>query len=116
MKGLKVMGVMITAMAVLFLFAADSMAQPKQHPKLKRAAHDFLGAKFADIDVNGDGQISSTEYVNHSKAQAEERFRKLDLNSDQLITKEEIKQAGRHKMDKAKKKFKNKMEEKEAQE
>ena len=116
MKSLKVMTVMVTALAVLFLVAADSMAEPKQHPKLKKAARDFLGAKFDDVDVNGDGQISRDEYVNHSKAQAEDRFRKMDLNSDQQITKEEIKNAGRQRMDKAKKKLKDKMEENAAQE
>ena len=44
---------------------------------------------FEHMDTNGDGQITATE----AKAAADERFSRVDLNKDNVITKAEVGQA-----------------------
>lgn len=61
----------------------------KKHKHMKRKHH----ARWARTDANEDGQVDLNEYL----AAAEERFNKMDLNSDGVVTKKEMKE-GHHKM------------------
>ena len=64
------------------------------------------------VDTNQDGQIDLSEYL----AQAEERFRKLDLDSDGFVTKEEHRQAAKEMRKKHREKRKEWLEKRRSEE
>ncbi|WP_172683397.1 EF-hand domain-containing protein, partial [Verrucomicrobium spinosum] len=47
------------------------------------------------MDLNGDGKISKEEFTTNAVKEAEDRFGKMDANSDGSVEKEEAEQAGR---------------------
>ncbi len=60
-----------------------------KHHKMKRdRMHEYMMKK---IDTNEDGQIDLSEYL----ANAEQRFKNMDLNGDGYVTREEQKEAGK---------------------
>ena len=56
---------------------------------------DRLAEFIKRADSDGDGKISREEFVNSTKKESEERFAKVDANSDGFADKTEIEEAGR---------------------
>ena len=77
--------------------AKEDSKHEKHAHKAKRKMHKHMRAKhkqrWARTDSNEDGQVDLNEYL----AAAEQRFNKMDLNSDGIVTKEEMKDS-HHKM------------------
>lgn len=50
------------------------------------------GNRFAEMDANGDGQVSEAEFIAHSQAQAAERasamFARLDADGDGVLSRD----------------------------
>ncbi|GHA11405.1 hypothetical protein GCM10008090_21460 [Arenicella chitinivorans] len=60
----------------------------KHHKKKRDRMHEYMMKK---VDTNEDGQIDLSEYL----ANAEQRFKNMDLNGDGYVTREEQKEAGK---------------------
>jgi len=60
---------------------SDYIAQRRQQRRIKG---------FNNVDQDGNGQVSSDEYMTFKKQQAEERFQQLDINSDGSVSSDEF--------------------------
>jgi Ca2+-binding EF-hand superfamily protein len=58
-------------------------------------SNDRLAEFIKRSDTDGDGKISKEEFVNTTKKESEDRFSKIDANSDGFADKPEIEEAGR---------------------
>ena len=72
-----------------------SAAEMKHHNKGENKHHknkgDFSSRVIKKIDTDEDGQVSAEEYMAH----AEQRFNDLDINGDGFVTTEEAKEASK---------------------
>lgn len=75
-------------------------------------SHQDKGGKFAKHDTNGDGVISKSEFLAHSK----ERFSKMDADGNGEISKEESKAARKAMHEKMKEKGQKRKEKQDAAE
>ena len=71
------------------LETADSSYKKKHHRKGKGKRGKFAEAMLERVDTNKDGQVDLAEFL----ANAEQRFTKMDLNSDGYVTLEEGREA-----------------------
>lgn len=84
----------LTAVAVA-LAAGAAMAGPEHKDHMSDAEHKAkmeakLAEKFAKIDANGDGSVSSAEYMAHKTAEAEKDWAKwTEGDADGAVTLEE---------------------------
>jgi|GEM_PF-5362620 len=70
--------------AFIFAFLAPSPAQTEDKPRPHA---------FESMDKDGSGGVSLEEYKEVHASWLEEKFKKIDKNSDQMISKEELKSA-----------------------
>ena len=69
--------------------------RPRRPHRRRPAASDALQDLFSQIDTNGDGQISKSEFENAlgaggtNLAQADDVFNKLDTNGDGSVSLDE---------------------------
>ncbi len=85
------------AVAGVGLFAAGAaLAEHHGHGKgaSEKGGYDWeakMEAHFAEVDANGDGNISSEEYLAYKRAKAEKAWAKHDLGDDGMLSLEEAK-------------------------
>lgn len=90
MRDSKLFSLSIFALLSGFAIADAVNAQPEGPPPggfEDRRVHMRPGERMKEVDTNGDGKISRSEFV----SKAEERFSKMDKDGDGYLTKEEMK-------------------------
>lgn len=68
---------------------------PGPPPQGGGGPHDRLAEFIKRADTDNDGKISKDEFLASTKKESEDRFSKLDANSDGFADKSEIEEAGR---------------------
>ncbi len=91
---------------------ATASAFAEHHEKKDKVDWDAkLEAHFAEVDANGDGNISSEEFLAYKAGKAEKHWEKMaeGAGDDGMVSLEEMKAMHKAKMEKKKKKKKEKM-------
>ncbi len=93
------------------LAAGAALAKHHGHGKGGNDWEAKMEAHFAEVDANGDGNISSEEYHAYKRAKAEKSWAKHDLGDDGMLSLEEAKAHHEAMMAKKKKHYEKKRQE-----
>lgn len=70
----------VTTMTAFPIYADDARTERRQKAQ----------ERLQDVDPNGDGVITKSEFMAHATKEAEQRFNKADANGDGQLTKDEL--------------------------
>jgi len=93
----------VLVLVILVLLTPGSRALPDTASKAAMAAFE---KRFDEMDVNRDGKIDRTEYVEYEIKKANERFDVADENQDGFITRKEAERAMKQNQKEMRKKMK----------
>lgn len=84
---------LLTALAACLIPALSQAEEAQEGQRKGPPSQEQRGERFANMDTNGDEQISLEEAQSAEATKLVEHFDKIDANGDGQLTKEELKAA-----------------------